>query len=336
MARKSASASMIGVGWEDLLSLNRKLDATATALSRAETGMYYWLGGDTGKGGALTRKAAYHLAESIKSDIRNGVWSGKFPALHKLWRYMKSLPLERWGGNPLHDQMGMATGSFVRAITTLDQGRGRFRVGVHQKQGYHTRPSIKIGSYDHIYTYARLLEFGHPQVGPRKPAQPGRPFIAMGFQKWASRDMPRLFAPYRKAMAATLNAIHNEWPEGQRYSEEDLMPNVSASGETTYTDVDPFDMDELEAERLAASRSTEVFVERSDDLPEELPEEQSTFGVVKDSIIPGVKASAEDLAKGLVEGQQKMISGKLAFWNEEDQRWQKMSDYTKRITGMNY
>ena len=322
-------ASMIGFGWEELTKLDRKVKITAKALDGFATGGYYWLEG----GGALTRRAALHLAEYLKKTIYTQKAYHEFPGLSKSWQEFKANPL-MWGGRTLDPRVGIATENMVKAINAQDAGHGKWRVGISKNERIH---GLQIGTYTSIADYAWLLEFGFTGSNNKNP-QPPRPAFATMFLEWSNKHMPGIIQPLIDAILPHLKALNREWT-GVRYSEWDLAKvicNIEGAGsadESTKSMEDIVDTlrkgeDAWRADHDANVRDFDYDVPEGDTIAQDRnPFERTTDGPAKGLTDEEVMAEGIEIK---LRGKEKRATKDKYLWDEEAQRWFTMEQMTQR------
>lgn len=237
MARKRSSpASMIGLGWEDVGKLSRNAKAMDDHIDGLQRIWTYWLGkGGTGEGGRLTRKMANDFKEYVRAKmISQEAFAGSHP-LSPFWIDIKSqmeLPYDPY-------KIGFATGTLYESISTIDQGGGKFRVGITKRTqntttvsyalpGEHEAKERPLGNITNVAQYAYYLEYGRRN-------QPPRPFFGVSFRNWLDENYPEVAKPLIAQMNKEIRDLFEIADQrAPRATAEDLVSEANVYGDAAY------------------------------------------------------------------------------------------------------
>lgn len=301
------TGSPLGFGWESIARMRRGTEKTKVSIKSLEKTFIYWLGDE--EGGALTKKAANHLSDYLKSRI----WSQEgfigMPALSPSWEdKKKELGLDL--------RTGIATEQMINAIRPVDQGGGLWRVGISGRDHVVTM----IGNEGNIAAYAHMLEFGTSR------GQPPRPVFSTSFLKWAKEELPEvIYNSLYRQMNKDLMDIYKVMGEYMpRYAPEDVIGQKARDQSTGEVDVASEAGRSIEDELISReSASDEPDYDFDDGGAEE--EEKDPFGY--DEAERTEEYTTLDQGKVVMH----IIDATGEMWNWIDQKWQNMETAIARL-----
>lgn len=176
MARKSGSGLSI---YENLSYIAEKSKTAAVAVQDMEGALIHWCSAEGGF--YFNRKAASHLAAYMKMQLYSQQIMVDLPMLTKGWIEKK----EQMG---LSKKAGIATGMMMESIKAIDQGYGRWKVGISQREAAPFHRNRQLGTYKTVLKYAEAFEYGGVN-------QQARPWFYRAFMKWTSTQLPGIAKP---------------------------------------------------------------------------------------------------------------------------------------------
>ena len=323
MARR---AGMIGLDWDDIAQFAADTKEARVYLDDLKKTWVYWFDG----GGALTKKVADDCADFIRAEVYSQEAFEGMPRLSPIWEKIKN----KQGLSP---EIGIASGVLVNAIKPINQGHGKYKVGISRNV-----KNPGLGKIDSVATYARLLEKGHDYIGKdgKRYHQPPRPFFSTSFIKWANRALPdRIRSTIWKDMYPELMKLYEKMGASMaRYAPEDLYV-VTYAGEGASDAQEVFQESTETGGTTFGQAPTEFTGEGAEQATltsmdvgvTGRPDYEGGFDESDYTEIPGYPESQRtDEIVGAAEGGESMTMGGDVF-NENDQMWQDIETYMKRV-----
>jgi hypothetical protein len=334
MAKK---VGFIGLGYENLASVARKTQLSSVHVNNLKNAWIKWL--HPKGGGALTKK----VANDLTSYMRQAIWSQEafrgMTALSDTWRDWK----EEHGLDP---RIGIATGAMVEAIRPINQGSGKWKVGISKEAqvgpgrqrvtSRETGMTSKVGNIKNIATYAKILETGYGPVTVRGRTyyQPPRPFFITTFTRWAKEKLPdEIFQTIWKEMQPPMDKLWKEMEASRpRFSPEDLYSTAMDPEEDTADEVSREVRAEFgeQQERGREYMGTEAEGTQAPSVERGRGWSPGDVGDPEEKTVPGYspEARTEEYTVGKKGLLFTVPSGDV--WNENDQMWQDVETAWRR------
>ncbi len=164
--------SPLNLRWQNLLKLSRSAKAMDKNIENLQKIWTDWVGPE-GKetGGRLTKKMAKDFKEYLRASmLSQEAFEGMVP-LSRDYLAQKTNFIENQGLPYSPDMIGFSSGEMFENISIMDQGYGKFTVGVHRD------------APEKVSSYAEYLEMGTVK-------QPARPFLGKTFRDWLNERYP--------------------------------------------------------------------------------------------------------------------------------------------------
>ena len=309
-------AFVIDFGWKSFTSMNRTFEATKHACVNLEKGFYRWFR----SGGSLSRVAALDLAEYMKNEIeKNDVYTQNFPPLTEKWASMKRNKRgakwgkaggARWGGLVLDPRVGIAKKDMINSIKAIEQGHGKWKVGIPTN----TRASNPlIGKIPYVDRYANILEQGSARQVPR-------PAFALMFLNWSREHAPKMADTLMTTLWPAMQRLMDQWGHtipasaiksaiviqppgaGEVTMPEGIVPNIAApqleTSQIETPDISPADPN----------------ISQAMDIPTQLNKLNEQIGTKHDPV-----SAASTIQKGA-----------KAVWDQTKKRWTQFANLAKK------